>query len=155
ETGVGSVWNWGWATLSAAGADGDKGAAACVALWARDQSLCDAPSAAAFAASLTDGQLATLPPYAQCVIDGRVLATGQLAQAQELLGSRSAALTALFGRLAATALVPVTRAQEQQAERTLFPRLGRFLAAVQLSGVTPGFARGVIADQLRLAQLTS
>src|SRR5262245_1619985 len=48
ELGVGSVWNWGWATLSTAGADGDKAAAACVALWTRDPSLCDAPSAAQF-----------------------------------------------------------------------------------------------------------
>ncbi len=155
ELGVGSIWDWGWGTLSSAGADGDKAGAACVALWTRDPTLCDAPAVASFDPSLTDGQLSTLPAYAQCVIGGRVLATGQLAQAQQLLGSRSAALTALFGRLAATALVPVTRADEQQAERALFPKLGRFLAATRVSGVTPGFARGVIVDQLRLKQLTS
>jgi hypothetical protein len=89
------------------------------------------------------------------VIGGRVLPAAQVQQAQQLLGSRSLALTALFGRLAATQLVPVTRAQEQQAERTLFPALGRFLAATRLFGVTPGFARGVIVDQLRFAELSS
>jgi hypothetical protein len=87
------------------------------------------------------------------VIDGRVLPANQLAQAQQLLGSTTAALTALVERLAATALVPVTRADEQQAERTMFPKLVRFLAATRVSGVTPGFARGVIVDQLRYAQV--
>jgi hypothetical protein len=155
ETGIGSVWDWGWGTLSPAGADPDKAAAACVALWTRDPTLCDAPANPEFDPSLTDGQLSNVPAYAQCVVDGRGLPASQLALAQQLLGSRSLALTALFGRLAATALVPVTRAQEQAAERALFPKVGRFLAATQVAGVTPGFARGVIVDQLRLQQLTS
>src|SRR5579862_5849768 len=111
ELGVGSIWDWGWGTLSASGADPDKASAACVALWTRDPSLCDAPDRADFDLSLTEGQLSTLPPYAQCVIDGRVLPTNQLTEATQLLGSQSAALTALFERLAATALVPVTRAR--------------------------------------------
>jgi hypothetical protein len=155
ELAVGSLWNWGWGTLSATGADPDKPAAACVALWARDPNLCDAPSAADFDTSVDEGQLSSLPAYAQCVIDGRVIPTAQLDQAQRLLGSRSRALTALLTRLAATALVPVGRSQEQQAERAMFPALGRFLAATRVSGVTPGFARGVIVDQIRFAQLTS
>jgi hypothetical protein len=155
ELGVGSVWDWGWATLSAAGVDPDKAAAACVALWTRDPSLCDAPSRAPFDTSLTDGQLSSLPPYAQCVIDGRVLPANQLAQATQLLGDPAAAYTALFERLAATALVPVTRAQEQQAELARFGKVQRFLAATKTSGVTPGFARGVIVDQLRYAQVST
>src|SRR5205814_3223814 len=84
----------------------------------------------------------------------RVLSVSQLAQANQLLGDQNAALTGLFERAAATALVPVTRADEQQAERTLFPKLGRFLAATRLSGVTPGFARGVIVDQLRYSRVS-
>src|SRR5438270_8803587 len=154
ELGVGSLWNWGWGTLSAGGADADKPTAACVALWTRDPSLCDAPSITLFDTSLTDGQLSTIPAGAQCLIDGRVLSVSQLAQANQLLGDQNAALTALFERAAATALVPVTRADEQQAERTLFPKLGRFLAATRLSGVTPGFARGVIVDQLRYSRVS-
>ncbi len=155
ELGIASVWDWGWGTLSAAGADPDKASAACVALWARDPSLCDAPDRADFDLSLTDGQLSTLPPYAQCLIDGRVLPTSQLTQATQLLGSPSLALTALFERLAATALVPVTRAQEQEAERARFGKVQRFLAATRLSGVTPGFARGVLVDQLRYARVST
>jgi hypothetical protein len=154
ELGIGSVWTWGWGTLSAAGVDPDKATAACVALWTRDPTLCDAPSLTQFDTSLTDGQLSSLPPYAQCVIDGRVLPANQLTQAQQLLGSPAAGYTALLERLAATALVPVTHADEQQAERSMFPKLGRFLAATRTSGVTPGFARGVIVDQLRFAQVS-
>ena len=154
ELGIGSIWDWGWGTLSASGADPDKATAACVALWTRDTSLCDAPDQADFDLSLTEGQLSTLPSYATCVIDGRVLPTNQLTQATQLLGSQSAALTALFERLAATALVPVTRAQEQQAELSQFGKVQRFLAATRLSGVSPGFARGVIVDQLRYAQVS-
>ena len=153
ELGVGSLWAWGWGTLSAAGADPDKATAACVELWTRDPSLCDAPSAAQFDTSLTDGQLSTLPPSAQCVIDGRVLPSSQLDQAWQLLGTRSAAFTALLERLAATALVPIDRADEQRAQKLLFPQVGRFLAAARSSGVTPGFARGVIVDELRYSQL--
>ena len=155
ELGVASVWDWGWATLSAAGVDTDKSTTACVALWARNPSLCDAPDRAQFDPSVTDGQLSSLPSYAQCVIDGRVLPANQLAQATQLLGNPAAAYTALFERLAATALVPVTRAQEQQAELTMFGKVQRFLAATKTSGVTPGFARGVIVDQLRYAQVST
>jgi hypothetical protein len=155
ELSIGNVWVWGWGVLSAAGADADKPFAACVSLWARDPALCDAPALGQFDTSVTDGQLSTLPPNAQCVIDGRILFTSQLEQAQELLGDRNAALTALLDRLAASALVPVTKADELAAERRLFPKLGRFLAATKISGVTAGFARGVIVDELRYARLTS
>jgi hypothetical protein len=154
ELAIGNVWAWGWGTLSAAGADPDKATAACVSLGTRDPALCNAPSLAQFDPSLTDGQLSALPAAAQCVIDGRVLWASQLDQAQELLGDQGKAYTALLGRLAATALVPVTKADELQAERRLFPKLGRFLAATRLSGVTPGFARGVIVDELRFAKLS-
>ena len=45
ELGLGSIWSWGWGTFDAAGADPDKPLAACAYLWARDQTLCDAPCA--------------------------------------------------------------------------------------------------------------
>ena len=46
ETGIGSVWSWGWIARNAAQADPDKEAAACVYLWARDPRLCNGPVAA-------------------------------------------------------------------------------------------------------------
>ena len=48
----------------------------------------------------------------------------------------------------------VDRCTEQQAELSQFGKVQRFLAATRLSGVSPGFARGVIVDQLRYAQVS-
>ena len=59
EVGLRSVWSWGWAAWSDGERDPDKPTAACVYLWARDQSLCNGPSLAGkgFNTSLTQGQL--------------------------------------------------------------------------------------------------
>jgi hypothetical protein len=46
ELALDSVWSWGWASFAGAPRDPAKADAACVYLWARDPSLCDAPSAA-------------------------------------------------------------------------------------------------------------
>src|SRR4051794_732638 len=43
ETGIASIWSWGWGRWSAGEQDPAKGHAACVWLWARSSSLCDAP----------------------------------------------------------------------------------------------------------------
>ncbi len=155
ELSVGSLWAWGWGTLSAAGADPDKATAACVALWTRNPTLCDAPSMAAFDTSVDEGQISAIPGNAQCLVGTTPLPTAELDQATALLGSRSAAMTALLERIAATSLVPVTRPEVMQAERTLFPSSTRFLAAARSVGVTSGFARGVLTDQLRYAQVSS
>ena len=50
ELGLPTLWSWGWATYIPTPPDADKPAAACVYLWARDQSLCDGPATAAGAA---------------------------------------------------------------------------------------------------------
>ena len=154
EQSVGSLWAWGWGTLSPTAGDPDKATAACVALWTRNPTLCDAPSLAAFDTSLSEGQISAIPASADCVIGGQTLSTVQLQQATQLLGSRSTALTALLERIAATALVPVNRPEVMQAETRMFPNPSRFLSDARAAGVTPGFARGVITDQLRYSQLT-
>ena len=41
ETGLATIWSWGWGTFGPQSADADKAAAACVYLWARDPTLCD------------------------------------------------------------------------------------------------------------------
>jgi hypothetical protein len=152
ELAVGSVWSWGWGTFSAAGSDADKPAAACVYLWTRDQSLCNAPATTQFDTSLTDGQLGALPPGRQCAIGANAIDLATLDQATALLGDRTAAYTALLERAAATTLRPVSRAQILAAEKTLGPRAA-YLARLRGAHVTLGFARGVIADQLRLRRL--
>ena len=46
ELGLDSVWSWGWASFAGASRDPNKADAACVYLWARNPSLCDAPAVA-------------------------------------------------------------------------------------------------------------
>ena len=43
ELKISHVWSWGWAQRDARSNDPDKTLAACVWLWSRDASLCDAP----------------------------------------------------------------------------------------------------------------
>src|SRR4051794_22351665 len=86
ETGIASVWSWGWGRWSAGELDPDKGHAACVWLWARSPSLCDAPKqlGAEFDTSLREGQLALLSPSTQCLIGKRPLTDGAIDQLQAL-----------------------------------------------------------------------
>ena len=155
ELGVGSLWNWGWATLSAAGADATRRPPRASRSGRATRRSATRRRLAPFDTSLTEGQLSTLPPYAQCVIDGRVHA--RRASSTRRSSCSAAArprYTALFGRLAATALVPVDRARRAAGGAA---RSSRSSAASSprrsVSGVTPGFARGVIVDELRFAQL--
>lgn len=46
ELALDSVWSWGWARFAGMPKDPAKAAAACVYLWARNPTLCDAPAAA-------------------------------------------------------------------------------------------------------------
>ena len=45
ETGIATVWSWGWGEWNAAEQDPDKPYAMCAWLWARSPALCDAPKA--------------------------------------------------------------------------------------------------------------
>ncbi|MGH3130011.1 MAG: hypothetical protein ACRDNX_04265, partial [Gaiellaceae bacterium] len=101
ETGIASVWSWGWASYSAAAQDPDKEAAACVYLWARNPSLCDGPAVAGpgFRDSRTEGQI-RLPAGRQCGFARGRIDAGALAALQRLTGDRDVALTALLARLA-------------------------------------------------------
>src|SRR5262249_18951228 len=46
ELGLDSVWSWGWARFAGMPKDPAQAPAACVHLWARDPSLCNAPAVA-------------------------------------------------------------------------------------------------------------
>ena len=74
ETGLASIWSWGWALFG--GNDPDKLVTACTYLWARNPSLCDAPTKAgpAFNTSRTEGQI-VLPAGATCTFDGGTVQT--------------------------------------------------------------------------------
>jgi hypothetical protein len=101
ELRIDSIWSWGWATFSTAGQDPDKTAAACVWVWARDPTLCDAPTMVrhTFDESRTEGQL-ILPPGARCLFaDGSRMTRADVARLAALTGDRDLAASALLERV--------------------------------------------------------
>jgi hypothetical protein len=153
ERGFASIWSWGWAAFS--GADPDKAAAACVYLWARDQSLCNGPTAGgpAFNSSLVEGQI-VLPSGIACTLQGGQVATAAVDALAALTHDRHAALSAVFARIALRSAAPVTPKQVMSVERRAISRSfhgkrAGYLAALRRAHATVGVAREVIRDELR------
>jgi hypothetical protein len=161
ELGLASIWSWGWGTFSAAGADPDKPAAACVYLWARDRSLCDGPAAAGpgFNASLTEGQI-VLPAGAQCTVDGRAVSAASLRALTAVTGDRETAFTALFSRALESERANVSSADVLALERRIVAlrfhgSTAAYLAALARLHATRTVARGVLGDVLRGSRIAS
>jgi len=159
ETGISTLWSWGWGEWSAAEKDPDKQAAACVWLWARNPTLCDGPSVVGndFDASLTEGQI-RLPLDVQCTVGKQKLSNDAIQRLQLLTGDRDTAFTALYARLAEDAVAPVSQARAAAAERAIVA--GRFHgswaaygAALSAAHASRPIALGVLGDELRRAQL--
>jgi hypothetical protein len=160
ELGLGSVFSWGWQEWNPKEVDPAKPAAACVWLWARTPTLCNAPRKAGpgFDRSLTEGQI-VLQRGAVCSVPGLgAVASRQVASLQALAGDRDAALSALFERLVEAAEQPVTRHALLAAEREVIAdsfhgNRGAYLAALRQAHATVAVARSVLADELRRARL--
>ena len=160
ELPIATVWNWGWGTFTAAGNDPDKPTAACVALWARDQSLCDAPGAAGpdFDADLQDGQI-QLAAGSECVLGTDTIATADIDALARLTGDRDVAATALLERLVERRSVgEVVESDVLDAERAII--LTRFRGVRRLYEEALGRAaigleqaRAILADVLRRARI--
>lgn len=153
ETKIQGVWSWGWPSFSAAGNDPDKGAAACVYLWARDTKLCDAPALARFDTSLTEGQL-ILPAAVRCTLadNGRIL-KNDVARVATLTGDRDSAATALLQREVLRSENPIDPLTVLSAERAIVrDRFGgsraRYASALAAAHVTLQDARAIIEDRL-------
>lgn len=159
ETGIASVWSWGWGEWNAAEQDPAKPYAMCAWLWARSPALCDAPKAIpSFDASLTEGQLTVLPAGAQCLVGKQVLTNAAIDQLAKLTGDRETAYSALYERLVESATQPVSTADVLAAERAVIRQEFRgsralYLAALGRAGATVPEARGILADQLRRAHV--
>jgi hypothetical protein len=160
ETGIASVWSWGWGRWSAAELDPDKGHAACVWLWARSPSLCDAPTqlGPGFDTSLTDGQLSLLPASAQCLIGKRQLSNAAIQQLQLLTGDRETAYSALFERLVESDWTPVPTKDVLDAERgVILQSFGgsraAYVNALTAANTSVPVARAILGDQLRRARV--
>lgn len=155
ELRIGSVVSWGWGTFDQAGADPDKPRAACVYLWARDETLCDGPGMAGpgFNAARGEGQIA-LPRGGRCALDGRTITFSAVRELAAVTGDPEVALAGLFARLVESAGRPVPPAQVAEVERSIVAvrfagRRGAYLAALRARGATVALAHQVIADQLR------
>jgi hypothetical protein len=157
ETGIGSIWAWGWAEWTAAEQDPDKATAACVWLWTRSPSLCDAPSAAGpgFDTSLTEGQI-RLPAGVQCTTGKSRLSSAAIGQLARLTGDRDTAYTALWQRLVENAADPVSPKTVLAAERAVIAdrfggSRGAYLSALAQAHAGVAVARGILGDELRRA----
>ena len=159
ETGIASVWSWGWGEWNAAEQDPDKPYAMCAWLWARSPTLCNAPEAIPnFDASLTEGQLSVLPAGAQCLVGRQVLSSSAIDQLARVTGDRETAYSALYERLVESAAQPVSTADVVAAERAVIRQgfdgsRAAYLAALRHAHATVAVARGVLADELRRAQV--
>ena len=152
-----TVWSWGWGTFSTAGADPDKRAAACVYLWARDQSLCDGPGFAGedFDDSLTEGQI-NLPHGVHCTLGNQKILSPNIDSLAAITGDRELAFTLLFQRLVEGQTVKLDPAKVAAAENGLVSlRFGgnraAYLAALAEAHGTTLTARAAIADEMRRA----
>jgi hypothetical protein len=161
ETGIASVWSWGWGTWNPKEQDPDKTFAACAWLWARATSLCDAPSQIAdFETSLSEGQLALLTPGQQCVVGREVLSNDAIQRLQRLTGERDTAFSALYQRLIESRSTPVSSRDVLAAERAVIAQAFKgsraaYLAELRKVHASVTIARGVLGDQLRRAEVSS
>ncbi|HSS79577.1 MAG TPA: hypothetical protein VLK24_00115 [Gaiellaceae bacterium] len=161
EVGLRSVWSWGWAAWSDGERDPDKPTAACVYLWARDQSLCNGPSLAGkgFNTSLTQGQL-TLPSGTRCTLYGRPITESTISSLTPVTGDPDVAFTAAFARAVTSLQVPLKGKRVADAERAVVAaRFGgsfaRYGAALSKAHSSRDAALGVIGDELRRVAIES
>lgn len=148
------VWSWGWGFFNEQARDPDKLGAACVWLWARDGSLCDAPSLPErFDRDLRAGRI-DLPGGVRCALGSATITTNEIAALARVTGDAEAALTALYARLVQLRAATVAPGEVRVAEQAIVVRRfggsrAPYLAALARSRASPAVALGVIGDALR------
>ena len=153
ELGTSYVFSWGWGVFNEAGKDPDKSGAACVWLWARDPTLCDAPMQYRFDDDVRAGQI-DLPAGVRCALDEQSITTNEIGALAGLTGDAELALSALYARLVEQRAEPLSRTQVVAAERAIvFRRFdgsrAPYLSALARVRATLAVARGAIGDELR------
>ena len=161
DTGIATIWSWGWGTFNNPGsADPDKQAAACVYLWTRDPTLCNAPGSYNFDTDLTEGQL-SLPSGVQCGWNGGKIKVRDLARlTRALKGNAATAESALLERgvVNATARAPsrsVTQAQAAIVKSSFGGSARRYSRALRRNKLGTTTARAIIADQIAQGLVTT
>jgi len=160
ETGIASVWSWGWGQWTVAEQDPAKAYALCAWLWTRSPALCNAPKAIGtdFDPSRTTGQLTTLVSGEQCVMGDKFLSNDAIQRLQLVTGERDTAYSALYERLVESGRVPVPGQAVLAAERAVIAQEfngsnSAYLTALKQAHASVDIARGVLGDQLRRAKL--
>ena len=149
------VWSWGWAQRNERSDDPDKTLAACVWLWARDPSLCDAPGILGreLDADRSAGQL-DLPAGTRCVYGSTQLTASGVAALAKVTRDRELALTALVVRAVERERAKVSTTEVLAAERRIVSSrfdgsAADYRAAIADTGASLPVARGIIGDELR------
>lgn len=158
ETGIASVWSWGWGEWTAAEQDPLKPYAMCAWLWARSPKLCDAPKAigSTFDTSLKDGQLDQLASGQQCLVGKRTLSTADVNALAAVTGDPESAYSALYERLVESTYEPVPTQAVLAAERAVIAQSfggsrAAYVAALRAAHASVAIARGILGDELRRA----
>ncbi|MBA2461133.1 MAG: hypothetical protein H0V45_05125 [Actinobacteria bacterium] len=160
ELGIAHIWSWGWGVFNEAGKDPDKAGAACVWLWARNPTLCDAPKLVGrFDDDLRAGQI-DLPAGVRCALGERIITTNEIGELARLTGDAEVAFTALFARLVESGEATIGTDDVLAAERTILARRFSgsrtpYLAALARGRATRAVARGVVSDELRRRSIQS
>jgi hypothetical protein len=160
EVGLGSIFSWGWQEWNPKERDPDKPKAACVWLWTRQHSLCNAPKklGKSFNRSLAAGQI-LLPHGLVCSAEGLGgIGGGAVGSLTALTGDRDAALSALFERLVESSQRRVSQrallaAQRQVIRDSFHGSRSAYVAALRQAHATVGTALGVLGDEIRRARL--
>jgi hypothetical protein len=160
ETGLGSVFSWGWQMWNKREMDPDKPKAACVWLWARARRYCNAPRALGkrFDRSLTEGQI-RLAHGTVCRVEGAgSVGARSVGSLEALTGDRDAALSALFERMVEASERPVSRhavlaAQREVIRDSFHGKRSAYVDALRQARATTGLALSVLGDELRRARL--
>ncbi len=153
------IWSWGWGVWSKGENDPNKPVNACVYLWTRNPNLCDAPAAAGpqFNVSRTQGQL-IFPRGARCTVSGSPVYAGAINGIAAITHDEQAAFSAAYSRTVAGLYARLSSKRIAAAERALIAlRFGgsraAYVGALRRAGAGVGTARGVIADELRRAEI--
>jgi hypothetical protein len=149
------IWSWGWATFNPnVTPDPSTAVAACVWLWTRNPSLCNAPSeaGAGFDTSLTEGQL-DVPAADRCVTDAGEITRNQVAQFTAITGDPGYAASALLEELTLSAHYQVDYPDLLSAERAVIDaefggNRANYWAALKTAHVPLADARAIIAARL-------
>jgi hypothetical protein len=160
ETSIDSVWSWGWGGGTTA-VDLEKETAACVYLWTRSRSLCNALTLAgpSFNSSRAESR-PKLPRKTRCLVGRKRLTATQVAALARVTGSPSRALSLLYARAVESRKARVTRASVLAAEHAIVAlrfsgSMRAYRRALARAGASRAVAQAIVSDELRERRISA